>query len=107
MNSSHSPTRREGFLLEVMGDELVIYYPTTEVILALNNSAGLVWILCDGTHTVDEITQVLCSAFPEAKDRIPAEVTETLAQLAENGAVLLRAEAELAAQPQGPPPARG
>ena len=52
-----------------------------------NPSASLIWRLCDGQRTVEEITSLLSQAFPEAADTIPAEAEATLRQFHEHGAI--------------------
>jgi hypothetical protein len=46
-----------------------------------NQTASLIWHLCDGTHTAAEISALLNEAYPEAAMSIPADVAATLQTL--------------------------
>jgi len=54
-----------------------------------NQTASLIWQLCDGEHSVAEITQLLSDAYPEAVDSIPDDVAATLEQFEEYGCIEL------------------
>jgi pyrroloquinoline quinone biosynthesis protein D len=77
IDAKNRPQRNEGFQLEELDGQLLLYHPSDTRILSFNETASLVWRLCDGKRTVAEIIDVLVSAFPDAADEIPADV-ETL-----------------------------
>lgn len=80
------PRRREDLLVEPVGDDLLVLDPASEAMYELNDTAGVVLELCDGTRTVDEITAWLLTHFqvPEA-DRIGEDVALTVDRLGELG----------------------
>ena len=41
----------------------------------------MVWELCDGTHTMDDIIQALSELFPDAKGKIPGDTARILEEL--------------------------
>ena len=89
MENSRRPQQKEGFLLEELDGELMLYSIATTRIFALNQSAALIWELCSGQYTVAEITSALAEAYPSSQDQIERQVTDTLALLLANGAIEL------------------
>lgn len=83
------PRRVEGFSMETLDDELLLFHPVLGRIIALNPTAALVWSLCDGKNTTAGIVAALCEGYPEAADAIPGEVAELLATFRQAGAVEL------------------
>jgi len=81
------PKRKDDYRLEQLDDELLLYHPSDTKILYLNQSASLVWGLCDGEHSVVEIIRLLSEAYPEAVESIPGDVRATLEQFLENGCI--------------------
>ena len=72
------PRRKPDYRLEMMEGELLLYHPVRTRILYCNETASLVWRLCDGQRTVDEITALLAAAFPEAADTVAQDVATVL-----------------------------
>ena len=72
------PRRRPDYRLEILDGELLLYHPTQTTIMYCNQTASLIWQLCDGTHTVQDISTLLADAYPEAATTIPDDVTSTL-----------------------------
>ena len=75
------------YRLEKMDDELLLFHPAQTKILYCNESASLIWQLCDGTHTIEEIISILLDAYPDAADVIANDVDATLKQFLEHGAI--------------------
>lgn len=84
---SNKPRRKADYRLEKIDDELLLYHPGETKILYCNQTASLIWELCDGQRTVGEIIAALSEAFPEAAESIPADVEATLGQFLEHGAI--------------------
>jgi coenzyme PQQ synthesis protein D (PqqD) len=76
-----------GVVAEEMGEELLLYRPSTHQAIHLNGTAAAVWKLCDGTRTVADVTACLEGAFPDAKPRIASEVRDVVDQLLRDGAL--------------------
>jgi len=74
--------------LESVGNDLLLYSPRNELILALNQTSALIWNLCDGTRTEAEIIRLLCTTYPDAATDIPAQVEEALARLVASQALV-------------------
>jgi len=86
MNSGAIPHPNTEFSLEEIDDELLLYHPAKTKAVYLNETAALVWQLCDSKRSVSEIISLLEENYPES-DSISNDVEATLKQLADNGAV--------------------
>lgn len=80
------PIRTDGYKLEVLDDELLLYHPAQSRAIYMNETATLIWGLCDG-RTVHEMQEVLVGAYPEASEALQVDIPDTLARLAEFGAI--------------------
>jgi pyrroloquinoline quinone biosynthesis protein D len=78
---------RNGLEVEDMGDEVLIYVPGTDRTILLNETAALVWRLCDGRRTVGEISDLLAQAYPESDFAIRQQVRDTLSDFVERGLI--------------------
>jgi len=81
------PKKCQGFLIEQMDGEVVLLHPARSIIIHSNDTAALIWQLCDGTHTVDEIIGILAGAYPDAAARIAVDVPNTIQKLRAQGAL--------------------
>ncbi|MBI5824238.1 MAG: PqqD family protein [Chloroflexi bacterium] len=81
------PTPVDGFQIESLDGELVLLHPTRNIIIHSNQTGALIWQLCDGARTVEEITEILGAAYPEARDEIRADVPAVIQTLASRGAL--------------------
>jgi hypothetical protein len=88
-SSAKMPLRKPEFRLEKMDNEILLFSPTTSNVLYLNESASVIWQLCDGQHSVEEMIKLLADVYPEAADAMRQDVQETLDLFINNGAVLL------------------
>ncbi|MDZ7841575.1 MAG: pyrroloquinoline quinone biosynthesis peptide chaperone PqqD [Gammaproteobacteria bacterium] len=86
MNSEAIPHANTEFSLEEIDDELLLYHPAKTKAVYLNETAALVWQLCDSKRSVAEIVSLLQENYPES-ETIQSDVEQTLQQLADNGAV--------------------
>ena len=83
------PKRKADYKLEEVDGELLLYHPGSTEILYCNKTASLIWQLCDGTRSGEEIKASLKEAFPEAADSIGDDVEETLKKFLEHDALEL------------------
>ena len=84
MSSGQKPTRKSGLRNENIGNEAVLYNSDQKAIHVLNSTAQVIWELCDGDHTLEDIEQEIRKRFtvPEGYDVI-SDVRQTLAIFAE------------------------
>lgn len=78
---SEHPRRKAAYRLEELDGELLIYHPTATNVVYCNQTASLIWQLCDGTRTPAEISALLSAAYPDAADSMPTDVAATLRTL--------------------------
>ena len=78
--------RANGYRIEKLDDELLLYNPAQTRVIALNDTAALVWQLCDGARSPAEIAALIVEAYPEAGS-VAADVDELLSTLRRAGAV--------------------
>jgi hypothetical protein len=87
MLPSSKPRRQADYRLEMLDNELLIFHPSQATICYCNETASLVWQLCDGKRTVEEVTALLRDAFPEAADTIAGDVEAVLQQFAQHDVI--------------------
>jgi len=86
-NQNTPPKQCDGFLIEEIDGELVLFHPGKNIIIHANETAALVWQMCDGLNTIDQIVSILSSAYPEARAQIQRDVPETIQKLRRQGAL--------------------
>ncbi len=80
------PVRTDGLEINEVADGLVVYQAAPERVHYLNNTAAVVFELCDGARTVPEIADAVGELF--SLTRAPtAEVEACLVELAAKGVV--------------------
>jgi pyrroloquinoline quinone biosynthesis protein D len=84
------PTQRLGVRLEEMDGETLLYRHTTRKSIYLNESATVVWKLCDGRRTIQQIIDVLADAYPDARPSITADVRYAVNGLVREGVLRLQ-----------------
>lgn len=81
------PKPISGFQTQTLDGEVVLLHPMHNTIIHINQTGALIWQLCNGVRSVDEIIVILSEAYPEARKEIAADVPETIYQLAAQGAL--------------------
>ena len=77
--SDYKPLHKSNLLLKDLGGEYLIYSAAHKEIHVTNPTAQLIWELCDGTHTVDDISQELHAHFSIPLERdVIADIHNTL-----------------------------
>ena len=72
--------RRQGVLECRLGDEWMLEYRGSQNQVWLNQTAQIIWELCDGTRTQLQITNELRRRFPDAESSLDADVNTTVKQ---------------------------
>lgn len=83
------PRSVEGFELEEIDGEILLYSPSSTRSVYLNSTASLIWRLCDGNQSVGQIIDQLKQAFPDASNNIEQDVTRSIELFVENEAMQL------------------
>ncbi|MFT5112463.1 MAG: hypothetical protein ACI8P9_001787 [Parasphingorhabdus sp.] len=81
------PKPADGYRIEEMDGELLLYHPQSTSTVYMNQTAALVWQLCDGNRDVDEIISILTQSFPEADASVNKDVITTLNMFTDQGAL--------------------
>jgi len=81
------PVRVPKFLIERLDENLLLYHPGLTKTIQLNQTAAIVWDLCDGERSTQGIVEVLSQLFPDAAAELGLDVEMTLQRLADEGAV--------------------
>lgn len=78
MNKSNIYTQVEQCLLEDMDGELLLYNPISATTLHLNGPSAIVWKLCDGDTSVQQIITTVEQAYPEQAEQIENDIIAVL-----------------------------
>jgi hypothetical protein len=78
---------KDGLEVEDTGDDVLIYLPNGDQTLYLNETAAIVWRLCDGKRTGVEIIQLLSDAYPDEENFMQLQVQEALTDFIERGLI--------------------
>jgi len=86
-SNARVPSRVANFSLERLDNEILLYHPGLTKAIQLNETAAIVWELCDGRRSEDEITSLLVEAFPDQADEVRRDVDAVLRRLSSEGAL--------------------
>jgi hypothetical protein len=87
MEPTGKPKRKPDYRLELVENEIMLYNPADTKIISFNPTASLLWQLCGGEATIQEMIDALQEEYPDAKDEIAGDVMETLQQLLDIGCI--------------------
>ena len=78
-----SPKRTTHLIEHRMGNEVLLYDPVASRTHRLNKSAAMIWDLCDGAHSVEELAGLLTAQFEVEFDRAYDDTQAVVQQLLE------------------------
>ena len=81
------PCRTPGYAAEQIDDELLLYHSGRTTVVYLNQTAFMIWQLCDCQRSATEITALLAAAFPADRDAIAHDVVQAMQHLVRHGVV--------------------
>jgi hypothetical protein len=87
MEPTCKPKKKSEYRLELVGEDILLYNPDDIKIISLNQTASVIWRLCDGTITVQQMIEALEEYYPDSKNEIAGDVNATLDQFLETGCV--------------------
>jgi hypothetical protein len=82
------PKQAFGFFVEEMEGENLLYRLGGHKAIHLNDSATVIWKLCDGSRTVQDIVDLLGKEYPGSEAAVAADVREAIELLVSEGALL-------------------
>jgi hypothetical protein len=68
VDSIETPVRNPSVVSKKLGDETVLYDQAGRAIHVLNPTAVIVWDMCDGRHTAQDMARSLRSGFQTGQD---------------------------------------
>ena len=83
------PKALESLKVEIMDGETVIYEDSIKKMIYLNESATVIFQLCDGQRSVREIIELLKDAYPDASTSMMDDVLGVVDYLVQEGALRL------------------
>ena len=87
MDVNSIPIPDKEFTLEELDNELLLYHPTKTTTVYMNETASIIWRLCDGKRSIVEITDLINDSYPEVGDRATEDVEATLQIFRDHGAI--------------------
>ena len=83
MDPDFKPKRRSDVRSEDVQHETVLYDPTRGQAVYLNETAAVVWKLCDGTRTVAEMAELLAKEMGDTSGSIARDVADVVGRFNE------------------------
>lgn len=81
------PTQEPDYRLEMLDGEALLFHPAQGSLVHCNQMGAVIWHLCNGERTVEEIISLLAEAYPEAEPEVARDVQRTLGQFLEAHAI--------------------
>jgi len=88
MTGQTVPKQAFGFFVEEMEGENLLYRLGGHKAIHLNETATVIWKLCDGSRTVEDIIALLAKEYPGSETAVAADVREAVELLVSEGALL-------------------
>ena len=90
MEEDYIPELNPDFFLESIDNEILLYHPAKTNTFYLNETASLVWNMCDGKRKIADIIFLLEQSYPEEGNQISKDVIQTIERFVEHGAITLK-----------------
>ncbi len=87
MIENSTPIINKDFITETFENEILLYTASDTKAVYLNETAHLVWQLCEDQKTVEEMIALLESSYPEQSHVIRKQVIDALNTLTKIGAI--------------------
>jgi hypothetical protein len=89
------PRQRPDVLTEFFADGSgLVFDPRDERAYSLTASAAIVWQICDGAHTADEMAEELLAVYDAPSEMVVRDVRILLARLSETSLLEAASEAD-------------
>lgn len=73
--------RQDGILSQEVQDQTVLLRPDDGGYYALDEAGAMIWELCDGHRSLDDVVTALCARFDAAREVVAADVLEFVGDL--------------------------
>lgn len=87
MNDNDTPRRMPEYVLERTDSEYQLRHRGSDTAIYINETAALLWELCDGGKSVGNIKRMLLAAYPDAAESISPDVDKAISTLLGHGAL--------------------
>jgi hypothetical protein len=87
MQKAFFPRPVEGFQMESLDGEIVLLHPACNIIIYSNQTGAIIWQLCNGQRSVEEIVEILGAAYPGSRAEIAVDAPKTIQMLVSHGAL--------------------
>ena len=88
MNSTLKLTQSEDYFMENIEEEWLLYKPTSRTAIYLDQTASIIWQLCDGSRSAVDVAQEISSHYPDDEETVAKDVLDTVEMLHHEGALL-------------------
>ncbi len=86
MDKDYMPIAKADIEKSQMGDETLLYNSDNDKVTVLNKTAAAVWQLCDGKHTISQITEMINESFNPPDDcDVSGDVEATIEKFRQDG----------------------
>jgi hypothetical protein len=83
------PQQRPNIMANDLGEQMALYSVEGKAVHVLNPTAHLIWDLCDGEHSLEDIEAAIRSSFSVPEDRdVQADIRRTIKELSDKGLLL-------------------
>ena len=87
--NNYKPKIMDSITVQNLGDEIMLYDSGRENVHVLNHTACVIWNLCDGNHTVEEIQKDLQEKFSEIpKSDLIDDILATINELKQKNLII-------------------
>ena len=83
------PIINEDYKTEKFDYEVLLYTISGTKVISLNETAYLVYQLCNGEQTIDEMIDMLINAYPDQKEEIREHIISAINTMIDNGVIRL------------------
>jgi len=84
--TENKPLRKKSILCKRMGQETVLYNKESEAIHVLNPTALLVWDLCDGEHSFEDMEKAIRNEFSVSEEeRVSQDIQGVIDRFSKEG----------------------
>ncbi len=79
------PRKGKDIYFREIEDEGIVYQPQENVVHSLNSTALLIWKLCDGAHTREDMAEEISSVYKVGREQAFRDIESVLGRLEELG----------------------
>jgi hypothetical protein len=76
------------YIWEEMDGQVLLYRVGAHKAVHLNDTAALIWKLCDGSRSIKDVIGVLSEAYPDMQDTVAVDVRSGARMLLKEGALV-------------------